>query len=57
MKPWIRNTLVAVSVLVVMAGAAYYWLILESHMPADAQYALDIGEDFSEASRAADAAC
>jgi glyoxylase-like metal-dependent hydrolase (beta-lactamase superfamily II) len=43
-KPWIRNTLVALGLLVVVAGIAYYWLIVESHFPADAQYALDIGE-------------
>ena len=44
MKPWIRNTLIAVAILAVIAGAAYYWLLVESHMPADAQFALDIGE-------------
>jgi glyoxylase-like metal-dependent hydrolase (beta-lactamase superfamily II) len=44
MKTWIRNTLIAVAVLAVIAGAAYYWLLVESHMPADAQFALDIGE-------------
>ncbi|HWX80213.1 MAG TPA: MBL fold metallo-hydrolase [Steroidobacteraceae bacterium] len=44
MKPWIRNTLVAVAILVVIAGAAYYWLLVESHAPADSQFALDIGE-------------
>jgi glyoxylase-like metal-dependent hydrolase (beta-lactamase superfamily II) len=44
MKPWIRNTLIAVAILAVIVGAAYYWLLVESHMPADAQFALDIGE-------------
>jgi glyoxylase-like metal-dependent hydrolase (beta-lactamase superfamily II) len=44
MKPWIRNTLVALGLLVVVTGIAYYWLIVESHVPADARYALDIGE-------------
>jgi glyoxylase-like metal-dependent hydrolase (beta-lactamase superfamily II) len=44
MKPWIRNTLVAVAILAVIAGAAYYWLLVESHAPADSQFALDIGE-------------
>src|SRR5271165_3011999 len=44
MKPWIRNTLVAVGLLAVLAGSAYYWLIVESHVPRDAKYALDIGE-------------
>jgi glyoxylase-like metal-dependent hydrolase (beta-lactamase superfamily II) len=44
MKPWIRNLIVAASLLIVVAGAAYYWLIVESHVPSDAQFALDIGE-------------
>jgi glyoxylase-like metal-dependent hydrolase (beta-lactamase superfamily II) len=44
MKPWIRNTLAAAAILVVIAAAAYYWLLVESHVPADAQFALDIGE-------------
>jgi glyoxylase-like metal-dependent hydrolase (beta-lactamase superfamily II) len=44
MKPWLRNLIVAVALLAVVAGAAYYWLIVESHAPADAQFALDIGE-------------
>jgi glyoxylase-like metal-dependent hydrolase (beta-lactamase superfamily II) len=44
MKPWIRILIAAASILAVVAGAAYYWLIVESHVPADAQFALDIGE-------------
>jgi glyoxylase-like metal-dependent hydrolase (beta-lactamase superfamily II) len=44
MKPWIRNLIVAAGVLIVVAGAAYYWLLVESHVPHDAQFALDIGE-------------
>ena len=44
MKPWIRNLIIAAGLLIVVAGAAYYWLIVESHVPADAQFALDIGE-------------
>jgi glyoxylase-like metal-dependent hydrolase (beta-lactamase superfamily II) len=44
MKPWIRNLIVAAGVLIVVAGAAYYWLLVESHVPTDAQFALDIGE-------------
>ena len=27
-----------------MAGAGYYWFIVESHVPSSAEYALDIGE-------------
>jgi glyoxylase-like metal-dependent hydrolase (beta-lactamase superfamily II) len=44
MKPWIRRTLVAVGTLCVVLMAAYYWLIVESHMPSSAQYDLDIAE-------------
>jgi glyoxylase-like metal-dependent hydrolase (beta-lactamase superfamily II) len=44
MKPWIRNLIVAAGVLIAVAGAAYYWLLVESHVPSDAQFALDIGE-------------
>jgi glyoxylase-like metal-dependent hydrolase (beta-lactamase superfamily II) len=43
-KPWVRNSLLALCALLVTAGAAYYWLIVESHVPAGAEYALDIGE-------------
>jgi hypothetical protein len=44
MKSWVRKSLIAFGVLVVLAGAAYYWLIVESHVPGDAQFAFDIGE-------------
>jgi hypothetical protein len=36
MKSWIRNSLLALCALLVMAGAAYYWLIVESHVPGGA---------------------
>jgi glyoxylase-like metal-dependent hydrolase (beta-lactamase superfamily II) len=42
MRPWIRRTLIVLAVLLVVAGAAYYWLVVESHIPGDASYALDI---------------
>jgi glyoxylase-like metal-dependent hydrolase (beta-lactamase superfamily II) len=42
MRVWVRRTLIAVGVLLVIAGAAYYWLLVESHVPRDASYALDI---------------
>ncbi len=42
MRPWLRRTLIVLAVLLVLAGAAYYWLIVESHMPGDASFALDI---------------
>jgi glyoxylase-like metal-dependent hydrolase (beta-lactamase superfamily II) len=44
MKRWVRNILLALCGLLVVAGAAYYWFIVESHVPDGAQYALDIGE-------------
>jgi glyoxylase-like metal-dependent hydrolase (beta-lactamase superfamily II) len=39
---WPRRILIALGVLLVIAGAAYYWLLVESHVPSDASYALDI---------------
>ena len=42
MPTWLRRTLITFAVLLVLAGAAYYWLIVESHAPGDASYALDI---------------
>src|SRR5579864_1998893 len=44
MKRWVRNILLALCGLLVIAGAAYYWLIVDSHVPGGAKYALDIGE-------------
>ncbi|PKQ06660.1 MAG: MBL fold metallo-hydrolase [Alphaproteobacteria bacterium HGW-Alphaproteobacteria-11] len=44
MPVWLRRTLIGLGALVVVAGAAYYWLIVESRMPSDAAFALDIGE-------------
>jgi hypothetical protein len=44
MKRWIRNTLLGLCGLLAIAGAAYYWFFVESHVPSGAEYALDIGE-------------
>jgi glyoxylase-like metal-dependent hydrolase (beta-lactamase superfamily II) len=44
MRPWVRNILLTLCALLVIAGAAYYWFIAESHIPSGAEYALDIGE-------------
>jgi glyoxylase-like metal-dependent hydrolase (beta-lactamase superfamily II) len=44
MRPWVRNILLALCALLVIAGAAYYWFIVESHVPGGAEFALDIGE-------------
>jgi glyoxylase-like metal-dependent hydrolase (beta-lactamase superfamily II) len=39
---WLRRILITLGVLLVLAGVAYYWLLVESHVPGDASYALDI---------------
>src|SRR5215475_14162883 len=44
MKRWVRITLYTVGALGVLLGAAYYWFVVESHVPGDAQFALDIAE-------------
>ncbi|MBI1261543.1 MAG: MBL fold metallo-hydrolase [Rhizobiales bacterium] len=42
MSKWTRRALIALAFLVVVGGGAYYWLIVESHMPADAEFSLDM---------------
>lgn len=42
MRTWLRRTLITLAVLLVLGGAAYYWLLVESHMPDDASFAFDI---------------
>jgi glyoxylase-like metal-dependent hydrolase (beta-lactamase superfamily II) len=44
MKRWVRNLLYGLCALLVIAGAAYYWFVVESHVPSEAKFALDIGE-------------
>jgi glyoxylase-like metal-dependent hydrolase (beta-lactamase superfamily II) len=44
MKRWLRYTLLALCGLLVIAGGAYYWFAVESHIPGGAQFALDMGE-------------
>lgn len=44
MRRWVRNILRVLGALLVVAGIAYYWLFVESHVPGAANYALDIGE-------------
>jgi transposase len=53
MKRWIRNILLGLCGLLAIAGAAYYWFFVESHVPSGAEYALDIGEARRLASAAA----
>jgi glyoxylase-like metal-dependent hydrolase (beta-lactamase superfamily II) len=43
-RTWLRRTLIALLVLLALVGAAYYWLLVESHMPGDASFALDIDQ-------------
>jgi glyoxylase-like metal-dependent hydrolase (beta-lactamase superfamily II) len=42
MSVWPRRILLVLGVVLVLAGAAYYWLFVDSHPPSDASYALDI---------------
>lgn len=44
MPKWLRVVLSVLAVLIVVGGAAYYWLIVESSKPSDAAYALDMIE-------------
>src|SRR5688500_6775177 len=42
MRTWLRRTLIVLAVLLALASAAYYWLFVDSRMPANAAYALDL---------------
>jgi glyoxylase-like metal-dependent hydrolase (beta-lactamase superfamily II) len=42
MSVWPRRILLTLGVVLVLAGAAYYWLFVDSHAPSDASFALDI---------------
>jgi len=42
MSVWPRRILIILGVVLVLAGAAYYWLFVDSHPPSDASYALAI---------------
>jgi glyoxylase-like metal-dependent hydrolase (beta-lactamase superfamily II) len=42
MSVWPRRILIILGVVLVLAGGAYYWLLVESHPPSDVSYALDI---------------
>ena len=44
MSGWKRNLLIVLGALVLAGGGAYYWLIMESHLPSDAKFELDISE-------------
>ena len=42
MRTWLRRTLFALAALLLLVGAAYYWLFIDSHIPSDATYSLDL---------------
>ena len=44
MSGWKRILLAVVGVLLIGGGGAYYWLIMESHMPSDAHFELDMNK-------------
>jgi glyoxylase-like metal-dependent hydrolase (beta-lactamase superfamily II) len=44
MRTWARRTLIASAALVAIVAFAYYWLIVESHVPADLSYEIDLDE-------------
>ena len=44
MSVWIKRSLLLLAVFIAVAGGAYYWFIVESKVPSDAAYALDIDE-------------
>jgi glyoxylase-like metal-dependent hydrolase (beta-lactamase superfamily II) len=43
-NPWLRRFFIALFGLVAIAPVAYWWLLLESHAPADADFVVDIAE-------------
>jgi len=42
MSKWKSRVAAIVAALLVLGGGAYYWLVMESHMPGDAAFTLDI---------------
>jgi glyoxylase-like metal-dependent hydrolase (beta-lactamase superfamily II) len=42
MRVWARRSLIALAWLLVLAGATYYWLFVESHIPGNAAFTLDL---------------
>lgn len=41
---WLRTTAFVLGGLVIIGAAAYYWLIVESHMPSSGSYKIDLAE-------------
>jgi glyoxylase-like metal-dependent hydrolase (beta-lactamase superfamily II) len=44
MPVWMRRTAIALVTLLVVAGAAYYWLVVESHVPSSGRFSVDMSE-------------
>jgi glyoxylase-like metal-dependent hydrolase (beta-lactamase superfamily II) len=44
MGKWMRRVLIALGLLAVVGGAAYYWLIVDSSAPSGGRYAIDMAE-------------
>jgi glyoxylase-like metal-dependent hydrolase (beta-lactamase superfamily II) len=44
MKPWLRNSLIGLSALIVAAIPTYYWLVVESDAPDNPHYSIDMKE-------------
>jgi len=44
MSGWKRILLVVIGVLLIGGGSGYYWFIMESHMPSDAHFELDMNK-------------
>jgi len=44
MRAWMRRSLIGLVILLVIAGVAYYWLVVESHVPSAGRFSIDISE-------------
>jgi glyoxylase-like metal-dependent hydrolase (beta-lactamase superfamily II) len=44
MGKWMRRVLIALGLLAVIGGAAYYWFIVDSSAPSGGRYAIDMAE-------------
>lgn len=44
MGKWMRRVLIALGVIAVIGGAAYYWFIVDSSAPSGGHYAIDMAE-------------
>src|SRR5215472_6776227 len=44
MGKWMRRVLIALGIIAVIGGAAYYWFIVDSSAPSGGRYAIDMAE-------------